>query len=81
MTQTDRLPTPTTASARAGRRSPHSERRPSARLVSEAVVASYIHDISQRHSGRAGASQDRSRRRAHQAGDGLRRAVAQELAG
>jgi hypothetical protein len=27
----------------------HSARRPSARLISEAVVASYIHDISERH--------------------------------
>jgi hypothetical protein len=49
----NRLPPHTNASVRADRRSPHvplrSGHRPSTRLVSEAVVASYLHDISQRH--------------------------------
>jgi hypothetical protein len=55
MTQTNRFPAHPTASiaARSRRRSPHAasrpERRPSARLISDAVVAGYIHDISQRH--------------------------------
>jgi len=47
-------PRPHTASTREpGRRSGHATRRtsgrPSVSLVSEAVVASYIHDIAQRH--------------------------------
>jgi hypothetical protein len=50
MTDTTRFPSRNTTSARADRRSSHTERRPSARLISEGVVASYIHDISQRHS-------------------------------
>jgi len=49
MTDTIRLPAPTTPSSRVGRRSPHIERRRDIRLVSEGVVASYLHDISQRH--------------------------------
>jgi hypothetical protein len=69
MTNTDRFPTRTTALSRAGRRSLHTElesrRRPSTRLISEAVVASYIHDISQRH--RSEASDARSRRPAYHA--------------
>jgi len=45
---------PHTSSTREpGRRSEHTTRRtngrPSDRLISEAVVASYIHDIAQRH--------------------------------
>jgi hypothetical protein len=68
MTQhTNRPPTHTRASDRADRRSPHaplrSGRRPSTRLVSEAVVASYLHDISQRHRDSAHASTARARRR------------------
>ena len=48
------LPRPhSTHTSRAGRRSHHSEprsgRRPSVQLISEGVVAGYIHDISQRH--------------------------------
>jgi hypothetical protein len=54
MTQrTNRPLAHTSASHRADRRSAHtplrSGRRPSPRLISEAVVASYLHDISQRH--------------------------------
>jgi hypothetical protein len=69
MTYTDRFPYHTTASSRGERRSPHADleprRRPSTRLISEAVVASYIHDISQRHRPRA--SEARSRRPAYHA--------------
>lgn len=50
MTDTTRSPSHNTPSTRADRRSSHTERRPNARLISEGVVASYIHDISQRHS-------------------------------
>jgi len=53
MTQINRSRTHTTAVDRARRRSPRavlqSGREPSLRRVSDAVVASYIHDISQRH--------------------------------
>jgi hypothetical protein len=53
MTQTPRFHDHTAQSIRHRRRSPLAAerpgRRPSVRLVSEAVVASYIHDISQRH--------------------------------
>ena len=53
MTHVD-APRPHTSSAREpGRRSEHGTRRatgrPSESLISEAVVASYIHDIAQRH--------------------------------
>jgi len=44
------FPSHETTSTRAGRRPSHTERRPSARLISEGVVASYIHEISGRHS-------------------------------
>ena len=61
MTHVTRLPTHSTPSNREGRRSPHaalhSGRRPSARLISDAVVAGYIHDISQRHRDGAHASE------------------------
>jgi hypothetical protein len=71
MTNVTRLPAPTTPSNQEGRRSPHaplqSGRRPSIRLISDAVVASYIHDISVRHRDRAPASGARSRRPAHRA--------------
>ena len=72
MTHTDRLPAHTTASNREGRRSPHAplqsgRRRPSIRLISDAVVASYIHDISERHRDGVPASEARSRRPAHHA--------------
>jgi hypothetical protein len=50
MTDTTRFPSHNATSTRADRRSSHTERRPSARLISEGVVAGYIHDISQRHS-------------------------------
>jgi hypothetical protein len=68
MTQhTDRIRTYAGASGRADRRPRHeplrSSRRPSTRLVSEAVVASYLHDISQRHRDGAHASGARGRRR------------------
>jgi len=66
---TNRLPTYAGTTSRAGRRSPHAPRtsgsRPSVRLISDAVVAGYIHDISQRHRPRA--SEARSRRPAHHA--------------
>jgi hypothetical protein len=68
MTQhTNRLPVHTSASGRADRRSAHtpsrSPRRPSTRLISEAVVASYLHDISQRHRDDAHVSGAQTRRR------------------
>jgi hypothetical protein len=70
MTQADRLPARTTVSHREGRRSSHAtlqsgRRRPSVRLISDAVVASYIHDISGRHRDGVSASEARSRRPAH----------------
>jgi hypothetical protein len=53
MTQPPRFHDHTAESSRHRRRSPLATdrpgRRPSVRRVSEAVVASYIHDISQRH--------------------------------
>jgi hypothetical protein len=53
MKNVNRLPAHTTSPTREGRRSPHapvqSGRGLSGRLISDAVVASYIHDISQRH--------------------------------
>jgi hypothetical protein len=49
MTDTIRFPAHTTPSSRVARRSPHTERRRDLRLASEGVVASYLHDISQRH--------------------------------
>ena len=52
MTQNNRPRPHTTTPSRAGRRSSRLERRPgearSVGLISEAVVASYIHDISDR---------------------------------
>ena len=68
MTQhTNHFPAHTTQSNDAYRRSPHpplrSGRRPSTRLISEAVVASYLHDISERHREVADASGARARRR------------------
>jgi hypothetical protein len=50
MTDTTRFPSHNTTPTRADRRSSHSERRRDIRLISEGVVASYLHDISQRHS-------------------------------
>jgi len=71
MTDTNRLTPHATASNRAPRRSPHAElesrRRPSVRLISDAVVASYIHDISQRHRDGGRATEARSRRQSHHA--------------
>jgi hypothetical protein len=71
MTHTDRVPAHTKALARARRRSPHAElesrRRTSTRLISEAVVAGYIHDISQRHRDGVHASDARSRRPSYHA--------------
>jgi hypothetical protein len=71
MTHTDRLTDHATALIRAERRPSHaapaSGRRPSARLISEAVVASYLHDISQRHRDGIHASDARSRRPSHHA--------------
>jgi hypothetical protein len=53
MTQIDRSRIHTTTQARARLRSPRAgpepDRRPNVRRVSEAVVASYIHEISERH--------------------------------
>jgi hypothetical protein len=53
MTHITRLPAHATPSSRARRRAlhtpQHNNRRPSVRLISDGVVASYIHDISQRH--------------------------------
>ncbi len=52
MRQINRPRAHTTTSSHAGRRSPRPERRPgearSVGLISEAVVARYIHDISER---------------------------------
>ena len=65
----DNRPRPHTTTAQpTRRRSLRTERRPGARastqLISDAVIASYIHDISQRH--RDGApSSGRGLRRAH----------------
>jgi len=71
MTQTNRFPAHTTGPSRADRRSPRaaleSRRRPSIGLISEAVVAGYIHDISQRHRDDVRASEARSRRPSHRA--------------
>jgi hypothetical protein len=62
MTQSNRPRPHTTAPSQAGRRSPRPERRPgrarTAGLISEAVVARYIHDISERR--RPGAAEHRS---------------------
>jgi hypothetical protein len=67
--RTNHLRAHTSASNRADRRSAHaplrSGRRPSTRLISEAVVASYLHDISQRHRDDAHASPAETRRREH----------------
>ena len=53
MTHIHRSRTHTTTQAQAGRRSSRaglrSDRRPDARRLSEAVVASYIHELSERH--------------------------------
>ena len=73
MTDTIRFPSHSTTSARAGRRPAHtsleSGRRPSARAsarhVSEAVVASYIHELSRRDRGDARGHEGRSRRPAY----------------
>ena len=46
-----------TAARRARRAAPKSGRRPNSRLISEGVVASYLHDISQRHRDDAHASE------------------------
>ena len=62
MTQNNRPRPHTTTPSQAGRRSPRAERRPGqARktgLISEAVVARYIHDISERR--RPGTAEHRS---------------------
>jgi hypothetical protein len=62
MTQTNRPRPHTTTPSQAGRRSPRLERRPgqarTTGLISEAVVARYIHDISERR--RPGAAEHRS---------------------
>jgi hypothetical protein len=62
MTQINRPRPHTTATGQAGRRSPRPERRPgqtrSVGLISEAVVARYIHDISERR--RPAAAEHRS---------------------
>ena len=62
MTQMTRPRSHTTAPSQTGRRSPRPERRPgqarSVGLISEAVVARYIHDISQRR--RPAAAEHRS---------------------
>ena len=51
------------------RRSPHADlrsaRRPSIQLISDAVVAGYLHDISQRHRNGDSASGGRLRRPTH----------------
>lgn len=66
MTQTDRFHTHAAAANRPPRRSPHasaqSGHRLSTRLISDAVVASYIHDISQRHRDGAHGFEARGRR-------------------
>ena len=60
MTQIDHARTHNLASARRARRAaPQTSRRSNSRLVSEAVVASYLHDISQRHRDDAHASESR----------------------
>jgi hypothetical protein len=68
MTQhANRSPVHTSASSRSDRRSAHtpsrSGGRPSTRLISEAVVAGYLHDISQRHRDDAHDSGAHTRRR------------------
>lgn len=66
MTQTNRFHTHSTVSNRPPRRSPHapvqSRHRLSTRLISDAVVAGYIHDISQRHRDGTHAFEARARR-------------------
>jgi hypothetical protein len=48
-------------------RNTHTGRRPSAQLISDAVVASYIHDISQRHRrSETGSCRESRSLRAHQ---------------
>jgi hypothetical protein len=65
--RTTHLPSRANASNRTDRRSPHaptrSGHRPSTLLISEAVVAGYLHDISQRHRDDAHESGARTRRR------------------
>ena len=62
MTQNNRPRPHTTTSTQAGRRAPRPERRPgharTVGLISEAVVARYIHDISDRR--RPAAAEHRS---------------------
>ena len=71
MTLTSRFPAHTTrqAATAAARRPPSGSprRRQSTGLISDAVVASYIHDISQRHRGAVHASEARPRRSAQYA--------------
>jgi hypothetical protein len=71
MTPTNRFPAHTTPAGRNGRPSPpaaqQSSRRLRTGLISDAVVASYIHDISQRHRGAVHASEARPRRSAQYA--------------
>ncbi len=66
MTHTNCFPTHTPSSGGDGRRSPRAPlepgRRPSIRLISDAVVAGYLHDISQRHRDGAHASEPVRRR-------------------
>jgi hypothetical protein len=66
MTHITRLPAHATASSRTRRRAldtpQHNGRRPSVRLISDGVVASYIHDISQRHRDGVHASEASARR-------------------
>jgi hypothetical protein len=54
MTQINRSRPHTATSSHDGRRSPRAQlraqRRPSVQLISEGVVAGYLHDISDRHS-------------------------------
>ena len=71
MTHVSRPTAQTTTSNRDGRRSEHaslqSDRRPNIRLISDGVVAGYIHDISQRHRDGVHAAEPRSRRPASHA--------------
>jgi hypothetical protein len=62
MTQINRPRPHTATSSHAGRRSPRTQlqaqRRPSIELISEGVVAGYLHDISDRHSSNGAAGHE-----------------------
>jgi hypothetical protein len=64
MTQINRSRPHTATSTHVGRRSPRTQlraqRRPSVQLISEGVVAGYLHDISDRHSNGASGHESRA---------------------